>query len=93
MKKELLKAAAIRYDPEKEKSPKILAKGAGFVAEKILDLAKKFDIPVHEDGDLVNALSKLELKTEIPSELYEAVAKVLAFLYETNKEFSKKKIL
>ena len=90
MTEKKVKVAALKYDPEKDRSPKLLAKGIGVIAEKILDLAKKYDIPIHEDDDLVNALSKLEIKTEIPSELYEAVAKVLAFLYETNKELSKK---
>lgn len=91
MKKETKKAAAIRYNPKKERAPRLLAKGAGFVAEKILDLAKRYDIPVREDSDLINALSKLEIDTQIPTELYEAVAQVLAFLYAANKEMAVKR--
>jgi flagellar biosynthesis protein len=89
-KDERKKAAAIRYDPGKDRAPKLLAKGFGFVAEKLIELARKYDIPIHEDSDLVNALSKLEIKTEIPPELYTAVAQVLAFLYATNKEIANK---
>ena len=90
MKQETKKAAAVRYNPLKEKAPRLLAKGAGFVAERILDLAKRYDIPVREDSELVNALSKLEINTQIPAELYEAVAQVLAFLYSANKDLASK---
>ena len=81
------KAVALRYDPEKEASPKIVGKGAGHLAEKLLELAKKHNIPIHEDSDLVNILSKLELNEEIPPAAYIAVAEVLAFIYRTNKSY------
>lgn len=84
------KAAALRYDQKKEGAPRLIAKGAGKIAEKIIDLAKKYDIPIYEDGDLVKILSKLEINRQIPAELYQTVAEVLAFLYNTNKSFSKK---
>ena len=90
MSEQKKKAAALRYDEKRDRAPKLVAKGVGFVAEKILELAKKYEIPIHEDSDLVNALSKLEIKTEIPPELYQAVAEVLAFLYATNKKLAEK---
>jgi flagellar biosynthesis protein len=81
------KAVALRYDAEKEESPKVVAKGAGKLAEKLLELAKKHNIPIHEDSDLVNILSKLELNEEIPASTYIAVAEILAFVYRTNKSY------
>ncbi|MBW1792403.1 MAG: EscU/YscU/HrcU family type III secretion system export apparatus switch protein [Deltaproteobacteria bacterium] len=81
------KAVALRYDTEKEASPKIVGKGSGHLAEKLLELAKKHNIPIHEDSDLVNILSKLELNDEIPPSTYIAVSEILAFIYRTNKSY------
>lgn len=81
------KAVALRYDAEKEASPKIVGKGAGHLAEKLLELAKKHNIPIHEDSDLVNILSKLELNDDIPPSTYIAVAEILSFIYRANKSY------
>jgi len=81
------KAVALRYDADKETSPKIVGKGAGHLSEKLLELAKEHNIPIHEDSDLVNILSKLELNEEIPASTYIAVAEILAFIYRTNKSY------
>ncbi|HOQ91151.1 MAG TPA: EscU/YscU/HrcU family type III secretion system export apparatus switch protein [Candidatus Hydrogenedentes bacterium] len=79
-------AAALRYDPETDRAPRLTAKGAGALAEKILAIAREHGIYVHEDPDLVGALSLLEVNAEIPEELYRAVAEILAFLYRINAE-------
>ena len=71
------KAVALRYDPN-EIAPKILAKGAGVIAEKILENAA--DIPVHKDAALVDDLTRMELGAFIPPDLYEAVAQILIFI-------------
>jgi flagellar biosynthesis protein len=55
------------------------------VAEKIIELARQADVPVVEDAALVSALLVLELGEEIPGELYEAVARILAFIYKLDK--------
>ncbi len=78
------KAVALRYDAEKEHAPKIVAKGSGYLAQRILELAREHDVQVHEDPDLVEVLAKLDVNTEIPERLYQAVAEVLAFLYRLN---------
>jgi flagellar biosynthesis protein len=77
-------AAAIKYDPKKDRAPSILAKGFGIVAEKIIEKAREYNIPILSDPDLVKALTALDIAKEIPPELYEAVAQVLAFLYKIN---------
>jgi flagellar biosynthesis protein len=78
------KAVALRYDTDRDDAPKVVAKGSGYIAERIVALAAEHELPVHEDPDLVGLLSKLEVDTEIPPNLYKAVAEVLAFVYRLN---------
>lgn len=74
-----LTAIALEYNPN-EDAPKVVATGKGLVAEKIIEEAKKADVPVHEDSKLAGTLSKLEIGDMIPPELYEAVAEILVFV-------------
>lgn len=83
-------AVALRYNEAHEAAPRVLAKGAGGVAQKILDIAKEQNIPVREDPDLVEALAKLDVGSLIPTELYPAVAEVLAFVYRQNQHYSRR---
>ena len=78
-KKELKQAVALEYNPE-DPAPKILAIGQGVVAEKIIEEAKKYDVPIHEDSKLAETLSKWKVGDFIPPELYQAVAEVLIFV-------------
>jgi len=78
------KAVALKYDGKKDKAPRIIAKGRGNIAEKIIDVAKEHDVPLYEDKNLIQILEALDLETEIPPELYRAVAEVLAFIYRLN---------
>ena len=65
----------------------MLASGAGEIANKIISLAKEHDIPIKEDPDLIEILSKVEVDQEIPPNLYKAVAEIFSFLYKiTNKK-------
>ncbi|MFQ5431403.1 MAG: EscU/YscU/HrcU family type III secretion system export apparatus switch protein [Nitrospinota bacterium] len=80
----LKKAAALRYKAESDSAPKVVAKGRGGVAERIIAVAKENDIPIHEDRDLIEILSTLELEQEIPPELYRTIAEILAFIYRVN---------
>lgn len=81
--KQLL-AAALKYDASKDAAPKVTARGRGLVAEKIIELARKHDVPIKSDPALVQILSKLELDEQIPVEIYKAVAEILAFVYTVN---------
>lgn len=78
------KAVALRYSPEAQKAPTIIAKGKGHMAEAIMQKAKENGIPIQEDKSLVEVLSKLELDQEIPPELYQLVAEVLSFIYRSD---------
>lgn len=84
-------AAAIRYEAATSDAPKLTAKGKGAVAEKIIELARRHDIPVREDKALVQILSKLEIDQQIPPELYRAVAEILAFVYSANEQYREEK--
>ncbi len=79
------KAAALRYDGNRDRAPRITAKGRGQVAEKIIDIARENNIPLYEDQNLIQVLDALDVDTEIPPELYRAAAEVLAFVYRLNK--------
>jgi len=78
------KAVALRYDAAQDSAPQVIAKGSGLVAERILEIARQEGIHVHNDPDLVNVLSKLDIETAIPEDLFVAVAEVLAFVYRLN---------
>ena len=84
MVKKKAKAVALKYNKEKDAAPKITAKGRGVIAEKIVETAQAHHVPLYEDKNLVQVLEALELETEIPRELYRAVAEVLAFIYRLN---------
>lgn len=86
------KAVALKYEREKDRAPRLTAKGTGLIAERILELAEKEGIPVTEDTDLVTALSQLDFNDEIPPELYRAVAEILAFAYNINNQMKAKKL-
>lgn len=79
------RAVALRYDPSSEGAPKVVAKGKGRTAQQILDLAQKNAVPVRQDANLVQVLSRLNLDQEIPPEVYRAVAAILAFLHKVNR--------
>ncbi len=78
------KAVALKYDATKDSAPKLIAKGRGLVAEKIIEIANANQVPLVEDQNLVQVLEALDVNTEIPPELYRAVAEVLVFIYRLN---------
>ena len=82
--KKNLKAAALGYDRGVDGAPRLLARGKGDIAARILERARAHNIPVEEDPDLLQCLDSLEIGHEIPVEAYQAVAQILAFLYRKN---------
>ncbi|MGA7144653.1 MAG: EscU/YscU/HrcU family type III secretion system export apparatus switch protein [Desulfobacterales bacterium] len=93
MKKKMKKnsAVALKYRTATDRAPKVTARGMGKIAEKIIEIAKEHHIYIHEDPDLVEILSTLDINEEIPPDLYVVVAELLAFVYSLNKNFSNKK--
>ena len=78
-------AIGLHYD-EGEPAPRVLAKGSGRIAERILEVAREAGVPIQEDPDLVEMLAASEVGDEIPVEVYGAVASLLVFLYRLNGE-------
>jgi flagellar biosynthesis protein len=76
------RAVALRYERQKEEAPRIVAKGAGQVADAIIQTASNNEVPVMENRELVDALITLEIDSVIPAELYQAVAEVLSYVYQ-----------
>lgn len=74
-------AVALHYRPEREHAPRVVAKGGGETAARILALAKEHGVPLQQDPALAAALSRLDLNEDIPRELYVAVAEVLRFVW------------
>ena len=79
------RVVALQYDPAQSTvAPKILGKGTGDAAERILAIALEEKIPLYRDPELVEVLSQLDMGSEIKPELYQAVAEVLIFIYKMN---------
>ncbi|GHV40916.1 hypothetical protein FACS189490_06840 [Clostridia bacterium] len=78
------KAVALQYNPN-ESAPKVVARGRGYIAERILAKAEASDVPVHKDAALVAELEKIDVGDAIPPELYEVVAQVLIFISDLDK--------
>jgi flagellar biosynthesis protein len=79
--KDSRQAVALRYEPKRDRAPKVVAKGRSYLADKILELARQHNIPIRQDKNLLQILSRLDLNDEIPLEVYKAVAEILAFIY------------
>ena len=81
-------AFAIKDSARNKGTPKVLAKGFGVVAEKILRLAFDNDVKVRTDPDLVEILSAVEVDCEIPIEALAAVSEILSYVYKETKNQS-----
>ncbi|WP_071395353.1 EscU/YscU/HrcU family type III secretion system export apparatus switch protein [Bacillus tuaregi] len=82
-------AVVLSYEEHQSDAPRIVAKGKGLTADKILAEAKKHQIPIQEDPSLVELLGKLNINDKIPDELYQAVAEVFAFIYQLDSKVNK----
>ena len=84
------RAIAILYNENESVAPKVVASGKGIIAERIIAAAREAGVHIQEDANLVELLSKVPIGQEIPTELYQTVAEVLAFVYQINKKFKNK---
>jgi flagellar biosynthesis protein len=80
------KAVALKYERYKDSAPKVVAKGKGVIAEKIIEVAKQHGVYLKEDPTLVEVLSGLELYEEIPEELYKVVAEIFVLIYQAKQK-------
>ncbi|MGL4819895.1 MAG: EscU/YscU/HrcU family type III secretion system export apparatus switch protein [Bacilli bacterium] len=87
MRKEekLQRAIALGYDPKSHYAPVVKATGKGHVAERILEAAKKHNVPIQSDPSLVALLGELDVNEQIPPDLFNVVAEVFALVYRADK--------
>ncbi|WP_373263671.1 EscU/YscU/HrcU family type III secretion system export apparatus switch protein [Hungatella hathewayi] len=76
------KAVALKYDPERNGAPVIVASGMGYMAEKITETAMEAGVPVYEDDSLATLLTQLKLGASVPEELYQAIADIYIYFLE-----------
>lgn len=76
-------AVALKYDRKADPAPRVVAKGDGELAAKILELAREHGVAIREDKDLAQLLAAVELETQIPVEAFVAVAEILSYVYRT----------
>ena len=80
------KAVALKYKAYEDLAPKVIAKGKGELAEKIIEKAREFDVPLFQNEELVNMLLNVEVGEEIPPKMYEAVIEVFVWLYKLEEK-------
>ena len=73
------KAVALKYNPDKNGAPVIVASGMGYLAERITETAMEAGVPVYEDDSLATLLTQLKLGAEIPAELYQAIVDIYIY--------------
>ena len=84
---DIKRAVAMAYRSE-DGAPRIVAKGSGVTAEAIISLAREHGVYVHKSEELVELLMQVDLDAEIPPELYQVVADILAWIYSMDQELS-----
>lgn len=77
-------AVALKYERGKDDAPRVVASGRGEIADRIQAAAAAADVPLRQDPDLLEVLAQVPVGDEIPEDLYQAVAEILAFVYRLN---------
>ena len=86
------RAVALRYESNAG-APRLLAKGQGFVAERLLERAEELGVPLRAEPELVELLLQLDVNQVIPPALYAAVAEVLAWAYDMDLRSTEDSVL
>lgn len=84
------KAVALKYNPQSDMAPIIVASGYGYVAEKIIDIADQSGIPIYRDDTTANMLAMLEIGSNVPPELFELVAAIYVDLMKLASDIKKR---
>lgn len=83
-----LRVVALHYDDTPAATPKVTASGQGDFARKIIAAAREAGVDIVEDPDLMEVLGRVPVGEDIPPELFQAVAEVLAFIYRINGRYA-----
>ncbi|MFA9423912.1 MAG: EscU/YscU/HrcU family type III secretion system export apparatus switch protein [Sedimentibacter sp.] len=84
------RAVALKYDSNKNNAPVVIASGAGYIANKVVEIAEENGVPVYKDDSLSVLLSQLDVGSEIPEELFSTIVDV--YLYFLNFKLNKDEI-
>lgn len=87
------KAVALTYERGLDSAPRVVARGEGELAERIIALALAHGVKLREDGDLVEILETIDLDETIPLEAFAAVAEILAHVYMANNRMREARAL
>ena len=80
-------AVALNYEPGLDQAPRVVAKGQGWLARQIIEIAEANGIEIRHDSDLALLLAQVDVDSEIPLEAFTVVAEMLSYIYEKNKEW------
>jgi len=80
------KAVALKYKAYEDLAPKVIAKGQGEIARKIIEKAQEFDVPIFQNETLANMLLSVEVDESIPPQMYNAVVEVFVWLYKLEEK-------
>jgi flagellar biosynthesis protein len=81
-------AVALKYTQDEDVSPLVVASGKGSLAQALVKKALDLGVPIHPDGELAELLSEVEVGHNIPEELYEVVAQIMAMVYRMDSVLS-----
>jgi len=83
-------AVALKYEAEKHNAPIVVAKGQRLIAQRIREIAEANNVPIVENVQLARTLyASVEIGDEIPAELYQAVAEILAYVYKLSRKIGR----
>ena len=80
-------AVALTYKPGQDQAPRVVAKGQGWLARQIIEVAEANGIEIREDANLARILAEVDVDSEIPLEAFTVVAEILSYVYEKNKQW------
>ncbi len=87
-----MNAVALKFLPDKDNAPVVVASGSGFLGDKIHEIAEANNIPIVKDEFLSSTLMRVPVGQEIPEDLYKSVAVVFSFLYKLENELKSRRI-
>lgn len=87
-----MRAAALKYNPNEDAAPVVVAAGSGYVAQKILEIADECGVTIYHDDSAATLLSKLELGQSIPPELYQMIVEIYMAVIATADATKKSKL-
>lgn len=73
------RAVALKYDTNKNNAPVVIASGAGYIANKVVEIAEESGIPIYRDDSLSILLSQLDIGSEIPEELFSTIVDIYMY--------------